>query len=356
MAVNNTSFMSMKINKHNADLPAAYYNRVMSDAFEELIMTKYKWLIEFVKKHDDLDFQTGFDQKKCKSWFSVYRGTGRILQISYSDKSRSRKEKIDADKAYKSLAPDIFQNDGVIDEKSFENYLIKIAKTPKFEQYYLDSAGDRKEGFYQTLIARRYTFENRSDDDFVIFDKELVVGFKDEVEKAVWNEEIIDSQKKAINTLRAKSRDKLSENIKPYYGEFDFMGLSWDGDLIIMELKKEAKGTKSSLSPIQIAYYVKQFTKLINEDLDGGLYKVIRDMILQKQRMGLIKMTPKAKSLPNELSGKIRKYIIMGDDEKVSKSFKEHFVLAKKVFLENDLEVFTCDKNDGTLRLSSQFI
>ena len=46
----------------------------------------------------------------------------------------------------------------------------------------------------------------------------------------------------------------------------------------------------------------------------------------------------------------------MGDDEKVSKSFKEHFVLAKKVFLENDLEVFTCDKNDGTLRLSSQFI
>lgn len=39
MAVNNTSFMGMKINKHNADLPAAYYNRVMSDAFEELIMT-----------------------------------------------------------------------------------------------------------------------------------------------------------------------------------------------------------------------------------------------------------------------------------------------------------------------------
>ena len=78
-------------------------------------------------------------------------------------------------------------------------------------------------------------------------------------------------------------------------------------------------------------------------------------MILQKQRMELIKMTPKAKALPNGLSGKIRKYIIMGNDEKVSKPFKEHFLLAKNVFLGNDLEVFTCDK-DGTLRRSSQFI
>ena len=347
--------MGKLINKHNTDLQSAYYNRVMSDAFEELVMTKYKWLIDFVKKHDDLDFQTGFDQKQSKSWFSIYRGTGRILQISYYDKSRSGKEKIDAHPAYKSLAPDIFQKDGMIDEKSFENYLIKITKEPKFEKYYLDSKGDRKEGFYQTLIARRYTFENKSEDDFVIFDKELVIGFKDDDVKDAWNKEIIDSQQEAIGTLQSMSSDKLSKKIKPDYGEFDFMGLSWDGDLIIMELKKEAKGTKSSLAPIQIAYYMKQFTKLINEDTDGVLYKVIRDMILQKQRMELIKMTPKAKALPNGLSGKIRKYIIMGNDEKVSKPFKEHFLLAKNVFLGNDLEVFTCDK-DGTLRRSSKFI
>ena len=258
----------------------------------------------------------------------------------------------------KSIPGDLEENQGFFGEEDGDVHLVEdeAALTDIIKEEFPNVPVILFGHSMGSFIARRYTFKNRSDDDFVIFDKELVVGFKDEVEKAVWNEEIIDSQKKAINTLRAKSRDKLSEDIKPYYGEFDFMGLSWDGDLIIMELKKEAKGTKSSLSPIQIAYYVKQFTKLINEDLDGGLYKVIRDMILQKQRMGLIKMTPKAKSLPNELSGKIRKYIIMGDDEKVSKSFKEHFVLAKKVFLENDLEVFTCDKNDGTLRLSSQFI
>ena len=347
--------MGKLINKHNTDLQAAYYNRVMSDAFEEIIMKKYKWLIDFVKKHDDLDFQTGFDQKQSKSWFSVYRGTGRILQISYRDKSRSRKEKIDADKAYKSLAPDIFQNDGVMDEKSFENYHKKIAKEQKFESFYLDSKGDCKEGFYQTLIARRYTFENKSDDDFVIFDKELVIGFKDDDVKEIWNKDIIDSQLKAINNLRTKTSKKLPKDIKPDYGEFDFMGLTWDGDLIIMELKKDGSETKSSLSPIQIAFYEKQFTKLLKEDIGNSLYNVIRDMILQKQRMGLIKMTPRAKALPEGLSGRIKKYIIIGNEENVSETIKKRFALVKEVFLGNDLEVFTCDK-DGTLRRSSQFI
>ena len=345
--------MSKLINKHNTDLHSAYYNRVMSDAFEEIIMKKHKWLIEFVKNHDDLDFQTGFDQKQSKSWFSVYRGTGRILQISYNDKSRSGKEKIDADPAYKRLAPDIFQKDGVIDEKNFENYLIKITTEPKFERYYLDSKGDCKEGFYQTLIARRYTFENTSDDDFVIFDKELVIGFKDDGVKDAWNKEIIDSQLIAINNLRTKTSNKLPKDIKPDYGEFDFMGLTWDGDLIIMELKKDGSETKSSLSPIQIAFYEKQFTKLLKEE-GNRLYNVIKDMILQKQRMGLIKMTPRAKALPEGLSGRIKKYIIIGNEENVSETIKKRFALVNEVFLGNDLEVFTCD-TDGTLRRSSQF-
>lgn len=302
-----------------------------------------------------MDFQTGYDQKQSKSWFSVYRGTSRILQISYNDNSRSKKEKIDADKAYKSLAPDIFQNDSVIDEKSLGNYLIKIAQKPQFERYYLDSAGDRKEGYYQTLIARRYTFENKQDDDFVIFDKELVIGFKDDETKDTWNKEIIESQLEAIKTLRTKTSKRLPFDIKPDYGEFDFMGLTWDGDLIIMELKKDGSETKSSLSPIQIAYYEKQFTKLLMEDTSNCLYKVIKDMILQKQRMGLIKMTPKAKALPNGLSGRIKKYIIIGNEETVSETIKNRFALAKEVFLGNDLDVFTCSK-DGTLLRSSQFI
>ena len=136
------------------DFQPVYYNRVMSEKFEKLIMKEYKWLIEFVKKHKELDFQTGFDQKQNKSWFSVYRGTSRILRITYNDKSE--RVKIDAAASYMKL--DSYPKQ--LDEKRLEAYLKEINENPNYGKYYIDSKGNRKEGYYQTLIARRYTFEN----------------------------------------------------------------------------------------------------------------------------------------------------------------------------------------------------
>lgn len=325
------------------DLQPVYYNRVMSEKFEKLILSEYKWLIEFVKKHKELDFQTGFDQKQNKSWFSIYRGTSRILQITYFDKGE--RVKIDAAASYMKL--DSYPKK--LDEKHLEAYLNEINENPKYGKYYIDSKGDCKEGYYQTLIARRYTFENKIDDDFVIFDKELVLGFINEEEKKSWNEIVVNIQNETIQKLRFKSKERLPKTIKAEYGEIDFMGLSWDGDLVIMELKKDAA---DGLSPIQIGYYGLQFEKLKTEGMEDRLYKVIREMILQKKRMGLIKWTPKAKELPNGLSGGIRKYIIIGNEEKVAEKIKKRFALAKEVSL-CKAEVYTC-YTDGTLRPSTQ--
>ena len=33
-----------------------HYNRTMSPVIEDLLETEYKWLIDFVKSRDDLDF------------------------------------------------------------------------------------------------------------------------------------------------------------------------------------------------------------------------------------------------------------------------------------------------------------
>ena len=326
------------------DFQPVYYNRVMSEKFEKLIMKEYKWLIEFVKKHKELDFQTGFDQKQNKSWFSVYRGTSRILQITYFDKSE--RVKIDAATSYMKLGSYPKQ----LDEKHLEAYLNEINENPNYGKYYIDSKGDRKEGYYQTLIARRYTFENKIDDDFVIFDKELVLGFINEAEKKSWNELVAKKQNETIQKLRSKSKERLPKTIKAEYGEIDFMGLTWDGYLVIMELKKDAA---DGLSPIQIDYYGLQFERLMTEEMQDRLYKVIREMILQKKRMGLIKWTPKSKELPNGLSGGVRMYIVVGNEEKATEKIKKRFALAKEVS-RCKAKVLTCDP-DGTLRPSTQF-
>ena len=324
------------MNNQNTELQNVYYNRIMSEKFEKLIMEKYEWLIGFVKKHRELDFQTGFDQKQNKSWFSVYRGTSRILRITHFEKSGM--VTIDAAKSYMKL--DSYPKQ--LNEKNLEAYLKEINENPNYGKYYIDSKGERKEGYYQTLISRRYTFENTIDDDFIIFDKELVLGFIDEDIKKEWNKDILKIQKDHINEFRKASKDRLPKDIKAEFGEIDFMGLTWDGVLIIIELKKDIG---NGLSPIQTEYYKLEFSKLFIEHGEEQLFDVIKAMIFQKKKMGLIKKMPRAKALPGLITG-VRSYIIIGNDEKGSETIKKRFALANELFGGN--AVYTC-ASDGTL-------
>lgn len=77
-----------------------YYNRVLSDRMVHTIKgTKYSWIIDFVKQHPELDFQTGSNAKD--TWFSVYRGTGCVFSISSSGK-------LSAADAYIKLCPEFY--------------------------------------------------------------------------------------------------------------------------------------------------------------------------------------------------------------------------------------------------------
>ena len=61
-----------------------YYDRVLKDELVEIIKERYQWLINYVKEHNELDFQVG--SNKSETWFAVYRGTGRVLSISKTGK------------------------------------------------------------------------------------------------------------------------------------------------------------------------------------------------------------------------------------------------------------------------------
>jgi len=307
----------------------------MKDTLLNRIQQEYPWLIEYVKSIDELDFQTGNNPISGKSWFSIYRGTGRILTID------SLKGKLKAANAYKRLMPKSFFE--CPNANDFNIYLNKIRKDKRFSRYY--EIDKKNEGYYQNLISRRYTFCNNEKDDFIIIDKECVLGFNSENEKKEWVQEIILEQNNLVNKFRSSSF-KLPKDIKAQYGEIDFLGLNWNGDIIIMELKQNAP-QKTYLSPIQVGYYHRQFSKLLKED-DGTLYDNICKMINQKIEFGLIKL-PKGKTLPKRLSGKLKSYVIVGDDI-FSNEVIRRYQAAKSVFLP-DMEAYSC-MNDGTLKHS----
>ncbi|NLV52699.1 MAG: hypothetical protein GXY64_05495 [Bacteroidales bacterium] len=318
-----------------------YYDRTMDDSFISKVLNDYPWLINFVKNTPELDFQTGHDPKQGRSWFSVYRGTGRVLTFA----SRRNSYKIDAADAYKKIAPTVFFERPT--ENSFVEYLSNIKKAPNLKRYY-ESDQRKKEGFYQNLIGRRYTFNTKAEDEFIIIDKEMVVGFKDEVTKTVWNKDIISNIEALIRNLRRDYKGRLPKDISSKYGEFDFLAMTWDGDIIIMELKQEDP-QKTSLSPIQVRFYDEQFHKLLKENKD--ISDNIMKMVQQKVDMGIINV-PEGRSLPQKLSGKIETCVIVGEEKSLSPTICDRFRVVRKLFLPN-MKAYTCE-SDGTLVKSNK--
>lgn len=318
-----------------------YYDRKMDDDFVAAVMEEFSWLIDFVKRTPELDFQTGHDPKSKRSWFSIYRGTGRVLTIESS--SNKNGYKLTAAEAYKRIAPSGFFTSPT--KGGFKKYIDAIRKEKKLLRYYESDSG-KKEGYYQNLIGRRYSFNTKENDEFIIIDKEMVVGFKDEGTKKEWNERIIYLQNTLIEKLKSNYKGRLPKEIKSEYGEFDFLALTWNGDIIIMELKQD-DSTKTYLSPIQVRFYYEQFKKLMKEDKD--LSSNIMMMVQQKVDLGII-IIPKGKTLPQKLSGNIYTYVIVGEEGGLSSTICNRFRFVRDIFLP-DMKAFRCEQ-DGTITIS----
>ena len=119
--------------------------------------------------------------------------------------------------------------------------------------------------------------------------------------------------------------------------------MTWNGDIIIMELKQD-DSQKTSLSPIQVRFYNAQFDKLLNEnkDVSANIMKMVR----QKVDLGIVSI-PKGRSLPQKLSGKIETCVIVGEDNRLSSTICNRFRFVRERFLP-DMKAYTC-KPDGTL-------
>ncbi len=317
-----------------------YYDRTMSENLVKFINEEYPWLISYVKAHNCLDFQTGHDPKNGRSWFSIYRGTSRVLTISKG--IRSNVKYSTAEPYRKLIDSSFFENPTA---ELFDKYLENIEKEVNLARFYIANDGTRKEGYYQTLIGRRYTFDLKPTDDFFIIDKEFVVGFKSEEVKTKWNEPIKVENEKLIETFRSKYDKKLPHKIKSEYGEFDFLGLTWNGDIVILELKQDDE-QKTALSPIQTHFYKKQFEKLLKED-ESSLFESVINMVQQKIDLRIINI-PSGRQLPKQFSGKIIPCVVVGE-KTLSPELCNRYKIARDIFLP-EMKAYTCaEVGDGTL-------
>ena len=302
----------------------AYYNRTMAETVVSLLKGRLSWMIDYVYQHEELDFQTG------DSWFSIYKGTGRILTVKPNGT-------IFADTKYKELMPEFYENPTI---ERFDALLEKVATEKSLTRYYIGNDGKKKEGYYQALISRRYTLHCTSEDDFVIVDKEFVLGYRDEDKRKEWQSAPKEWLKSKIELARNSG---IPGTIKEPGTECDFVGITKDGDLLLMELKRYEDTPKIYLSPLQIGHYDELTRKFMAEYYDDFSSSVI-GMLHQKIDLGLIK--PAWQTMPGKLSGKIKLAVIVGGT--ASDTAKERFSIMKRI-VDKEITYYTCNESTGTL-------
>ena len=259
-----------------------YYNRKLSDSFSKLLEPNgdLRWLFNLVHQRSDLDFLIGKNKKN--QWISIYRGLSRVLTISNTIKPDVIN--LDGANAYKEIINGFYEQKKL--SENFSKELLSLVEAvytdSKFDQYY----NNKKEGYFQNELSRKYGICGKSNDDFVIIDKEAVIGYKNEQEKIDLTGEILECYKKLQKELSQKDTKRFGKDLdkKSIGNKLDFLALDKQGNLLLIECKHGTNTSGIYLSPFQIGMYFDLFDQFPRGELDNSVF----EMLEQKKRIGLI--------------------------------------------------------------------
>jgi hypothetical protein len=262
-----------------------YYRRVISDELKQLLLKEgaFHWLYQLVKARDFL-----IGANKSKQWIYVYRGTTRLLDIT----EKRGLVKVSANRKYLDLAErnnlNIYGVKKVSDlnfRDDFVRLISCLGQDKKLDRHFVN----KKEGYFQNLFSRQFGICAKGTEDFVVVDKEAVIGFENKGIKAKYFGE---QRKRFMKINQYLSRvapkrygSKLNE--KALGNELDFLAVGRNGEILLVEFKHGSSTKGIYLSPIQIGLYLSLFQDYISR-YQQDFIRNIEDMIKQKKDMGLI--------------------------------------------------------------------
>lgn len=314
-----------------------YYDRTLSDEFASNLMEggKLRWLFDFVKERSDLELSlvvSGQNGKK-KERIIFYRGLTKIMEI---EKMSTKQVKVKGAGKYREIVPDIYgEKDVEYIKKEPVEKIIKFLREDEKSARYYDS---KKEGYYQNELSRKYGIDVGDDAEFVIVDKEVVVGYDDKAEREREFGPIKDKYKEIQKKILIKNPKRYGSKLdeKSLGNKLDFLALNKNGDIYLIELKHGTNTSGIYLSPLQIGLYYEifdKFARLPNSQKDNKLSKLqknVLSMLKQKQEIGLINPNWKVP----KFSGKIVPVLTVADPNPRS-SAKEKFAEILNICREN---------------------
>lgn len=281
-------------------MPEIYYNRLLPDKMSSLIAPdgKLRWLFDVVRQNNDLDFLIG--RNLTQSWISVYRGLSRLIRVKPA--ANDNEFLLDADESYVTLYKEQLYGIKTLEQLNFRKAFEWLLNWVRHNQDYDWQYNNRKEGFYQNHFSRNFGITGSDKTELVVFDKEVSPVFYNNSDKQTVFGNLQAKYKTIYKHLSQEYPEKFGKNLeKRHLGkEIDFFGLDNSGRLLVIEFKHHSSPSGIYLSPVQIGLYY-ALAKMLYQQNPERLTTTIREMILQKQKLGLINAHWKVPESINEI-------------------------------------------------------
>jgi len=155
----------------------------------------------------------------------------------------------------------------------------------------LEVADDRfykngHEGFWQNQLCVRFGCKGRPDDEWIVIDRECVIGFGGEKEKVAFYGPILSRHRAACEQLRRAAAGERwrATNLKKGYGdELDMLAVDGAGNLLAIELKWGSNTSGIYWGPVQVGVYRDALQSQLKT-----LGPCIVDLVEQKVTLGML--------------------------------------------------------------------
>ena len=260
------------------------YNRVPSPSLLKLL--KGGEALNFLTKVLICKNSVRLDvQLREKDTISIYCGSTEIAEI----RARSNYIKISAAHAYSNqlCAKGVMKKwkTGEYSMRSLKDAILKY-----FDQVEVNSRYWSKEGQTQVKWEQRCGRNWNLEVPFMVFDREVVLGYDSKVQKKELQGKFVSS----IN-LAKKSIEKIPDKKWAKYknrnsNELDLIALGNDGKSIVLIEVKHHSAISGEIyySPLQILYYVLEWKNALESQDAGDLIQGINNLVKAKKSLGLL--------------------------------------------------------------------
>ncbi|KAF0159063.1 MAG: hypothetical protein FD159_810 [Syntrophaceae bacterium] len=249
-----------------------------------------------------------------KNEIMIYHGGTRLITISLSNDS----VKLSTDKSYSrvgvsysTLMREWAFDDLVKKQKEYKDYLIEAARIAQNKFY-----DNKKEGWWSNRLSLYFGKNWDVEKEWLIFDREAVLGFKKRDEKSMFYEKM----KEKYLVIRSKFRKdnpKIwgKEDLRKSFGdELDFLAIGPAKELFCIELKHGSYTSGIYWGPLQVSVYKDAFYEVVSSISDN-----IKCLVKQKIDLGLLPVEA-TKWLPDGKFKEVKAIVAIADFNKKSSS------------------------------------